>query len=501
MNVMYSWLGKSDFGAVEGKGKLGPVADALLHKPDEPIDWAVLMFDHEPGEFGVGNRYLSWLNDQLKRAGKDTKVSLKPLIKGDPTSYNWVFDAMRSIVIKNEAKQPANRRYYLVGPGTPTMATCTLIISRMVACTGELWQADIKGERGCRRLELPFDVRLADAPDPQSARAERWSQALDSKLMSPIVESPAMVRAWVLAERAAAIDWPVLILGSTGTGKEVVARHIYKSSELKGPFRAVNCGSIPANLIEAELFGYKKGAFSGATQDRPGVFEAAADGMVFLDEVGELPLEAQVKFLRVVQEREVTPLGGHEPKAIKCRILAATHRNLWHAVREGRFRADLYYRLAGIVIELPDLVKRREDIEVMIERFWQEIVSENPGFPGRTLSSEASQRLLAHPWPGNVRELRATLVRAAFLAEAPEVGEVGIEFALAYGADSAGEEAPHGQPCTLAPVVAPGGFKDAMEQYKRQLAKLALAQAQGNQARAARALGISAQHIGRLLKY
>lgn len=502
MYVLYSWLGNSDLKAVNGEGGLGPVADALLHMPGEPNEYAVLMFDHLPGETQAGERYLTWLNERLASAGKTTKLVLRPLERGDPTCYGWVFNAMRTIVADSEKMLSVSGRRYLIGPGTPTMAACSLILSRMAACAGELWQVDIKSELGCRRLELPFDICLADAPDPQSGRAERWVQALDlGRDASPIVASPAMIRAWGLAKRAAACRWPVLILGSTGTGKEVVARYIYKSSKLSGPFRTVNCGAIPENLIEAELFGYKKGAYTGATQDRPGIFEAAAGGMVFLDEVGELPLAAQTKFLRVLQEGVITRLGEHQETKIDCRILAATHRNLWQAVREGRFREDLYYRLAGIIIDLPDLAERREDLEAMIKHFWSEIVKENPGFPGRTLREEARQRLLTHSWPGNVRELRATLVRAAFQADGPEIGARDIESAL----DSSAAEKDRGaaatsRPAPPAPDAAPVRLKDAVESYKRHLVEQALSKSQGNQARAARALGISPQHLGRLLK-
>lgn len=498
MNVLYAWLGKTDLRAVDGAGKLGPVADTLLHLPVESLDRVVLLYDHAPGKTQEGEHYASWLNAQLASANRPAAVTLKCLPKTgpgqDPTNYNWVFDAMRRVLAEDSAGSPIGRRLYLIGGGTPTMVACTIIVSRMAACEGELWQADEHDVQRCRRLELPFGLRLDDAPDPQSGAAERWQKAREQRDDAPVVASPATQRAWRLAERAAASRWPVLITGSTGSGKEVLAQHIYASSGLAGPFRAINCGAIPENLIEAELFGYRKGAFTGATRDHPGIFEAAGGGMVFLDEVGELPLTAQVKFLRVLQEVKVTRLGEREERPIDCRILAATHRNLWRSVSDGRFREDLYYRLAGILIELPDLVARPEDLSIMIDRFWQEIVEANPGFPGRRLHDDARGRLMVHAWPGNVRELRATLARTAFLAEGPEIHSRDIDAALAGGA--AAEEPPDAP----APEPLLGSLKEAVEDYKRRLVSQALAEAQGNQARAARTLGVSAQHLGRLLK-
>ena len=434
MNVLYTWIGKSDLRAVEGSGRQGPVADTLLHLPVDRLERVVLLFDCAAGAEELGANYRSWLNDQLRQASKSVVATLAPITQGDPTSFNWVYDAMRKVVAESEAGKPARERHYLVGPGTPTMAACTLILSRLAACKGTLWQVDEKSPQGCRRLELPFDLNLEDGPDPASrARAGEPLNKLPDEV---VVDSPGARHAWRLAERAAQSRWPVLILGSTGSGKEELTKHLFEHSGLKGPLRSVNCGAIPDNLIEAELFGYKKGAFTGARDAHPGIFEAAADGMVFLDEVGELPLGAQTKLLRVLQEKTITRLGEHEERSINCRIVAATHRKLWQAVQDGRFRADLYYRLAGLIIELPDLVQRPEDIRTMIRRFWQQIVEENPGFPGRELGDAAHRRLLTHSWPGNVRELKATLVRVAFLAEAPHVTADDVELALAKPGDA-----------------------------------------------------------------
>lgn len=510
MKVLYTWVGNSDLQASKGnadKAK-GPVADALLYLAGE-IDGAVLLFDVEraPDAQARAGHYLSWLEKVLERAGKRLELRCETIARDDPTSFNWAFEAMRRVVEKHGRGRKIEARHYLVGPGTTTMAACTLIVARMAACVGTLWQADYKSPHGCRRLELPFALNLKDAPDPASHAAER-APGVQSEARhrrgEPIVLSPSTRRAWQLAERAASSDWPVLILGATGTGKEELARHIHRCRG-RGKFTPMNCGAIPANLIESELFGYKKGAFTGAVTDRAGVFETAGDGIVFLDEVGELPLDAQARFLRVLQEKKVTRLGEFEEREVKCRIVAATHRDLWQAVRDGRFRADLYYRLAGLIITLDDLAERPEDLRAMIDALWEEAVESNPGFPGRELSEGARQRLLAHEWPGNVRELKAALVRAAFLAEGRLVSADDIELALGAGREQAAARAEPSLPATDALESDSSGadgldFKACTKRFQRRLVQRALAEAAGHKSRAARLLGISVQHLGRLLK-
>lgn len=501
--VLYVWIGTSDLDAPNKADRKGPIADFLINLAGDEISHVALFFDCDQGGEQPGNAYLGWLNDQIRLASKSAVVDLLPQYKGDPTSFNWVYDAMREAVEGYEAKEKLAERHYLVGPGTPTMAACTLVFSRLVAYAGTLWQTDRKSPQGFRRLELPFDLALQDAPDPASRR--RGGDPLETRPQEIIVASPSMKHARRLTERAAQSRHSVLILGSTGSGKEVLARYLYENSHsrLKGALISVNCAAFPDNLIEAELFGYKRGAYTGAAKDTPGKFEAAQNGMLFLDEIGELPLFAQSKLLRVLQERKVVRIGEHQEREINCRIVAATHRNLWQAVVDGRFRADLYYRLAELIIELPDLAQRSEDLGQMIDRFWQRVVKENPGFPGKSLTDAARQRLLAHPWPGNVRELLATLSRVAFLAEARLVSAADVELALAKSGDKhtktirPQDEATGVQPL---PETEVGSLKEMERRFKRQLVERALAKAGGNRTKAAHQLGITPQHLGRILK-
>ncbi len=229
-----------------------------------------------------------------------------------------------------------------------------------------------------------------------------------------IGNSPVMGKVFDMIERVARTKTTVLVSGESGTGKELVSRAIHQRSKLKGKFIAINCGAIPENLIEAELFGYKKGAFTGASKDHPGLFKAGHGGTVFLDEIGELPLGAQVRLLRVLQEKKIKPVGGVDEVSVDVRIVAATNRNLEEEVKEGRFREDLFYRLNIIPIELPPLRERGNDVRLLIEFFLKKFVEEI-GNPVEGVEKKAMALLMNYPFPGNVRELQNIVERAVTL--------------------------------------------------------------------------------------
>jgi two-component system response regulator PilR (NtrC family) len=230
-----------------------------------------------------------------------------------------------------------------------------------------------------------------------------------------IGKSKPMRRVYDLITRVAPTPTTVLVTGESGTGKELVARAIHRHSDRSdGPFVPINCGAIPENLIESELFGHVKGAFTGASADKEGVFAAASGGTLFLDEVGELPLNTQVRFLRVLQEKRVKPVGGARELPIDCRILAATNRDLGEDVEEGEFRKDLYYRLNVIQIDLPPLRERGEDIRLLIEHYVRRY-AERLGRPIEGVEAEAMRTLLDYEYPGNVRELQNIVERAVTL--------------------------------------------------------------------------------------
>lgn len=225
-----------------------------------------------------------------------------------------------------------------------------------------------------------------------------------------------MQEVYQIAKKVAPSSSTVLILGESGTGKEVLARYIHHQSGRRGEFIAINCAAIPEELLEAELFGYEKGAFTGATRAKPGKFELASNGTLFLDEIGELPLKLQAKLLRALQERVIDRLGGDRAIRVNTRIISATNQNLEELVRAGRFREDLYFRLNVIPIHIPPLRERKEDIPLLAE-FLISKICKRENLPPKRLSSEVLEAFLAYSWPGNVRELENLLERMIILSE------------------------------------------------------------------------------------
>jgi two-component system nitrogen regulation response regulator GlnG len=309
--------------------------------------------------------------------------------------------------------------------------------------------------------------------------------------------SAAMREVYKRIGRAAPTDLPVLIEGESGTGKELVARALHESSRRAGgPFVAVNLAAVPAALVESELYGHERGAFTGASAARAGQFELAQGGTLLLDEIGELPLELQSKLLRALQEGEIARVGGRSSR-VDVRVVAATNVDLARAMATGKFRADLYYRLRVLSLRLPPLRERREDVGILAEHFLRR---DGPRLRGRTLTLSAGAKALLerHPWPGNVRELENVL-RAA-IVEASD-GVLGArEVAAALGAPA--EEAPGGWEGAWAAVVrsrlgTEGAHQRLLEDAERILLREALAKAAGNQVRAAASLGLHRNSLRR----
>jgi len=288
-------------------------------------------------------------------------------------------------------------------------------------------------------------------------------------------DSAAMDRLRALVRRVAPTPATVLVVGETGTGKELVAEALHRlSARAKGPLVRVNCGALPENLVESELFGYERGAFSGADRAKPGRFELADGGTLFLDEIGELPLPAQVKLLRVLQDGRVDTLGGTAPRQVDVRLVAATHRDLATLVRDGRFREDLLFRLRVVELRLPPLRERIEDVPALLDLFLdrqaRRLARRRPG-----ASSAALARLQAHGWPGNVRELEHAVERAVLLCDAP------LLEAQDFGLAAEGTGAQDGK----------SALADAAGEAERRVIRQALDDQGWNVTHAARALGLS----------
>src|SRR5215212_7991977 len=248
--------------------------------------------------------------------------------------------------------------------------------------------------------------------------------------------SKQMKEVFAKIQRAAQVDSTVLVLGETGTGKELVAQALHHNSpRKKGPFVAVNCAAVPATLVESELFGHVRGAFTGATDKRMGRFEQADAGTLFIDEIGDFELGLQAKLLRVLETMTLTPVGGHEDRKVNVRVLAATSRDLRKMVQEGTFREDLFYRLNVIPIVLPPLRDRPDDIPILVEHFLRDI-AQKKGTPPRRISPEVMRRFQSYRWPGNVRELRNVLEQMMVLADGEMLTERDLPEAIAEGAQS-----------------------------------------------------------------
>ncbi len=326
-------------------------------------------------------------------------------------------------------------------------------------------------------LVKPFEA------DTLLEMVERFLQPLPA-CDEMVVADPLSERLAALARRVAESDATVLITGESGVGKEVVARYIHaRSPRAEGPFVAVNCAAIPENMLEAILFGHEKGAFTSAYQARPGKFELAQGGTLLLDEVSEMAPELQAKLLRVLQEREVERLGGRRPISLDVRVLATSNRDLAAAVREGRFRQDLYYRLSVFPLAVPPLRERPRDVLPLARLF---LARHSRGRPVPELTRKAQERLRSHHWPGNVRELENVIQRALILHGGGRIAAEDIQFetlSLEHGSE----------PLPATPEPAPSAAEKLEEDLRRREADLILAALAegGSRAEVARRLGIS----------
>ncbi len=340
-------------------------------------------------------------------------------------------------------------------------------------------------------LTKPFDVELLVLTLQRAMERNQLRSRIDelkrrgpgSSLAERMGGSPAIAQVIQQVSQVAESNFTVLVQGETGTGKELVARAIHQQSPRRqAPFVAVDCGAIPETLVESELFGHERGAFTGAQTKREGHFQLAKGGTLFLDEIGNVPVATQAKLLRALEQREVHPLGSARPVAVDARIIAATNAELEEAVKAGRFRADLYYRLGEFTITLPPLRSRREDITHLAQRFLDEVSMELRR-PVRRIADEAMQALLRHDWPGNVRELKNVVRKAALVAADVVTGEHLPALGAGGPAPPRPAAEPPGEGLSLREVA-----ELAAVQAERELIGHALQATKGNKSQAARLL-------------
>jgi DNA-binding NtrC family response regulator len=346
-------------------------------------------------------------------------------------------------------------------------------------------------------------VRAVGPSEPIERPVSRVSTSVDSV---PIAVAPAMRALLSMADRLAGSSVPVILHGETGSGKEVVARYLHERGPRKDrPLVSVNCAAIPAQLVESTLFGYEKGAFTGAGQRRKGVFEEADGGTVLLDEIGELPAAAQAALLRVLETRRFARVGSVKEIAVDVRVIAATHRDLEAMCAEGSFRRDLYYRLNAMVLVIPPLRERPEDVEPLARRFLKDMAVSGP----LHLDPQALARLAAYGWPGNVRELRNTMERAVVVAQGDTITAADLPAALAGAPAAPGPriEHPHrtappppAAPPEEAPPASAGDLRARLQAYEIQIIAETLRATGGNQSEAARRLGIPIRTLSNKVK-
>lgn len=480
--VLVAWLGKTDLRAPTESELVGqgPIAQALASRD---FDEAFLLSDYDDK---LVKPYLRWLEGCTK-----TRVEVLSHNLSGPTNFGEIYEAAVRGVEHALGKAKDGQLSFHLSPGTPAMAAVWIILGK-TRFPAELIESS--REHGVRTASVPFDLSAEFLPDLLREQDERLKHiATGAPPEAPefadiIHKSRVMSRLIERARRVAVRSVPVLIEGESGTGKELLARAIHRASPRREkPFIAVNCGAIPPELVESELFGHKKGSFTGASSDRKGHFKEADGGTLFLDELGELPAPAQVKLLRAIQEGEIVPLGESKPMKVDVRIVAATNRTLTEEIASGRFREDLFYRLAVAILKLPPLRERQGDVGLLIDHLLVQVNREaqgEPGFKEKKLSVGARNLLLSHPWRGNVRELGNTLRRAAIWSDGAAISSEDVREALL-------PVAPGTRPEVLGRPLG-GGFnlRDLLRDVARHYLERAMDESQGNKSRAAELVGL-----------
>lgn len=492
--MLAAWIGSADLRAptAADKGDVGPIAQAV---DAQHYDRILLLADQEPAAL---RKFESWLLQRLGRTGK-TKLEICRVKLTSPTNFNEIYETVTSNLdsFLKQLDETPTLTFHL-SPGTPAMAAIWVILGK-TRYRAELIQSS--RQKGVEVASVPFDISLSPefvadvlrAPDKELEKLSAGVPEGAAQFGDIIYRGPEMQRLVDRAKLSAPRSVPVLIEGESGTGKELLARAIHAASLRRNkPFQVVNCGAIPFELIESELFGHEKGAFTGAVAKHVGHFEAADGGTLFLDEIGELPLAAQVKLLRVLQEGEVRRVGSSKTQKVDVRVVAATNRDLAAEVAEGRFREDLFYRLAVLILRVPPLREREGDLGPLIDGLLERInrqseMAKEPGFIHKKLSSSARNILIRQRWPGNIRELENTLRRAIVWSEGETITDVEVREALLQAAvSSKGSEAILGR--TLAqPIDLTHLMGEVAEHYIRR----ALKASAGNKTKAATMLGIS----------
>ncbi len=437
--VLLCWISTTDLRASQGDdvGE-GPTAQAVekLGFDEVFLISNYLSDDRVPA-------YVEWAK---KRSSTPYQLYEEKL--SSPTHFGEIYEAAVRVCTAalGEQRDQVELTFHL-SAGTPAMAAVWIILAK-TRFPAELIESS--REYGVQTVSVPFDISAEFLPDlllkpDERLRSVSAEKPIESANFADIhYRSPIMAHLVERAQRVALRNVPVLLEGESGTGKELFARAIHQHSPRRDkPFIPVNCGAIPQTLVESELFGHEKGAFTDAKAPRKGRFELANGGTLFLDEIGELPKDIQVKLLRVLEGGQIDRLGASKPISVDVRIVAATNRTLSEEVREGRFREDLFYRIAVAYLKLPPLRDRPGDLGLLIDHLIEQINEESkeqPGYRRKKISAGAKNLILNHPWPGNIRELQNTLRRAMVWTDGEILKKQDIEGAFLPIYDKGGED-------------------------------------------------------------
>lgn len=490
--ILACWLGDTDLRAPKQTvpNEFGPIARALLSPEFEHAFKKILILCNRPltqkpsPDTVTPTEYIGWLRSKIPHID----VHYKWAELENPSDFVAIYRQVTVALDELNAQHPSLDLTFHLSPGTSAMSAIWLLLAKTTYNAKLLRTSK---EEGAVHVEVPFDIHANFVPVQtvrrvERALGERILQAEETQFGTLHFRSHSMRQLAANARLVAPHGLAVLIEGESGTGKTQIAQEIHKLSlRTDAPFQVVNCGAIPTHLIESQLFGHVRGAFTGAERDQLGLIRAAHGGTLFLDEIGELPPDAQVKLLRVLQENRIRPVGSTREDAVDVRIIAATNQSLRELVSQNKFREDLYYRVSVAILRVPPLRERFEDLEMLIELLFKQF--NDAIFPKkqdkRTLAPDALLRLQTHRWPGNVRELQNVLQRALLFSRSTSINAEDITRAI--------DILPSSMPHLDQPLGPEFNIKTEIKNIKKKYIQQALQQAHFQKTEAARLLGLS----------
>ena len=488
MKILFSWIGSADREASQNKlvkGKYGPLLQALK---EIKFDKVYLLSNWSDTE-----QYIKWLKNNTT-----SDISFQIVKLSDPTDHEEIWKIVPGYVdsaIKALDKQANIEAYFHLSSGTASMHAVWILVSRTYY-PAKLIQTSV--ERGLTEENIPFNIIAEYYPnyykkyDKDLERFATEPSPLAVSFNEIRYQSLGMAKVVRQAQKYAPRNYPILIEGESGTGKELLAKAIHSASLRKGNMQIINCGAIPENLLESELFGYEKGAFTGAHKLKKGILELADKGTLFLDEIGDLPKPMQMKLLRCLEDGHVRRIGGTEDIDVDMRLITATNKNLETEVMKGYFREDLFYRIAVGRLTLPPLREREGDMILLINHCVKLINDENknqPGYKEKKLRVDAKNILLRHSWPGNVRELLNTIRRAFMNSDSDYITGDDIRACISKSANQDKTD------ILGRPFHEGFNIEDVISEVHQHYMRRALRESGGNKTKAAKLLGITSYQV------